>query len=223
MGRYYKATNMYGKDFYSNTVQFTVGESVPPLPEVIDPRCCSSDVYHASTHPESTLIGGAWPCRLFEVEGEPVADEDHKRGFYTFKVVREIEAWRALGPNGRELVALIERCQRLTADEAGSLAAARATVPDSAWDAAWNVVWDTAWNTGRATVRDVAWEAAWAVVRAAAVAAGNAAGAAVGDAIRNAAWNVVRSAIVALCLRDVIAEEHFNTLYGPWASVIDSQ
>ncbi len=209
---YYKATNMDGKDFFSNTVQFTVGESVPPLPEVLGPECCSSDVYHASTHPESTLIGGFWPCRLFEVEGIPVAEENQKRGFYTFKVVREIEAWRALGPQGREIVTFLERCSRLTVDEAESLEAAwvPTQVPGSDCRAAWRAANDALWTAARGSGRrhawsaceDALWDATLAIARGAAA---------------------CKVAIGALCFRDLISEEHFNALYGPWASVIDSE
>ena len=44
------------------------------------------------------------------------------------------------------------------------------------------------------------------------------------SAARDAAWyaarNAARNAALALVVQDLITEEHFNTLYGPWASVI---
>lgn len=119
---YYKATRPDGKDFHTGTVDYTGHlESGEPLPLLTSERgyyCCSNTVYHASDTPSETLIGGTWPCRLFEVEGESVAQEDNKHGFRTLRVAREIEAWRALGPNGQEVVALIDRAAQLTADEA---------------------------------------------------------------------------------------------------------
>ena len=47
-------------------------------------------------------------------------------------------------------------------------------------------------------------------------AAGDAAWDAAGNAAGSAAWD----AALALVVRDLISVEHFNTLYGPWASVI---
>jgi hypothetical protein len=35
-------------------------------------------------------------------------------------------------------------------------------------------------------------------------------------------WAVARDAARALLVQDVIAQEHFDILYGPWASVIDT-
>ena len=36
----------------------------------------------------------------------------------------------------------------------------------------------------------------------------------------DAAWNAARDAALALVARDLISTEHFDALYGPWASVI---
>lgn len=208
MAIYYKATRLNGKDFRTNTVQFMVGQSIPAKPAVDNPECCTSDVYHASVHPHATLIGCSWPCRLFEVEGEPVTEEDDKRGFYTFRVVREIEAWRALGPNGREAAALIERCKTLTPDEIEGLA--------TAWyatrNAAWGIAGDVAWDDSRG--------AAWGAARGA---AGLAVRGAVRGAARDAVWDAVWDAVGALIIRDLISEEHFNALYEPWRSVIKNR
>jgi hypothetical protein len=83
-------------------VRYTVGESVRIPTERRRAALCSPGVLHASDVPSETLSGGKWPCKLFEVTGEPVVGpEGHKLGFYELHVEREIEAWRALGPNGR--------------------------------------------------------------------------------------------------------------------------
>jgi len=113
---YYKATRPDGTDFHTGTVSFRVGESLPVKPELDSYECCTGQVFHASDTPSETLIGCSWPCRLFKVAGDPVAQSDHKFGFRTFRVVREIESWRALGPNGKAVAAMIERCREVTPD-----------------------------------------------------------------------------------------------------------
>ncbi|HWU21399.1 MAG TPA: hypothetical protein VN088_07740, partial [Nocardioides sp.] len=57
-------------------------------------------------------------------------------------------AWRALGPNGREVAAFIER------------------VPSAAWDAAGNAARDAAWDAARDAVWNAAGTAAWYAARA---------------------------------------------------------
>lgn len=128
MGIFYKAVQQNGTDFYSGRVDYAslcgTDQTLPPLPKVNGryghdgPRCCTGDVYHASVAKADTLIGGSWPCRLFEVEGEPVAEEDTKRGFYTLKVVRELPAHEALGPSGVALLALFAEIESLTWEQA---------------------------------------------------------------------------------------------------------
>jgi hypothetical protein len=55
---------------------------------------------------------------------------------------------------------------------------------------------------------------------AARVAARYAAWAAAGDAARYTAWAAAGDAAWALVVRDLISLEHFDTLYGPWATVV---
>ncbi len=196
---FYKAVRPDGTDFRTGTIRYEVGQTVAPAPTVLPARICGPGMLHAATVPAMTLVGGSWPCRLFEVTGEPVAGLDdehpHKAGFRALTVVREIEAWRALGPNGREVAALIDRAGRLTDDEARRLTAAR----DAAWGAAWGAAWDAAWDAAR----DAAWGAAWGAALSAA---------------RDAAW----SAAWALVVRDLITTVQFDALYGPWASVMEA-
>ena len=129
---YYKATRPDGTSFQDGKTTWTVGETTE-LPEAERGSVlCNAGVLHASTEPGESLVGGSWPCRLFEVEpiGELITDDEHpyKVGAHAWRVVREIGAWRALGPNGEAVAALIERARRLTLDEAERLYAA--------WDAA---------------------------------------------------------------------------------------
>ena len=145
--------------------------------------------------------------------------QHHKYGFFELHVEREIEAWRALGPNGQEIVAYIEALKGL--DVATRTAAWDATRTAAAWDAARNAAaWDAARN---AAAWYAAWyAAAWDAARNAA--AWYAAWYAVRDVARNASrYSVIyaaRYAALALCVRDLISDKHFATLYAPWEPVI---
>ena len=205
---YYKATKLDGTDFHSGTVDYAaalesgeridIGAAARRLPAA----CCTDTVLHASTVPTETLIGGAWPCRLFEVSGRPVASAGRKRGFRSLRVVREVDAHMALGPQGAEAAALIERLRRLTDKE---IRLVRTTARDAAGNAA------------RVAARNAAWVAArYAAWDAAVVAAGDAAWDAAGDAARDAAWD----AAWALVIRDLIGQhgfgqQHYDTLTMP--------
>lgn len=211
MKTYYKATRPDGKDFYSGTIDYAAHlESGKPLKRITSSdgkyECCSSTVYHASDVPSETLIGGRWPCRLFGVTGRPVTQEGHKFGFRSLRVVHEIPAWRALGPNGEKVSALIERIQILTSDEINQF--------NSAWRAARHAAWGVARHAARHAARDAAWDAA----RDAAWDAGHRR---VG---RGAAWDAAWGAAAALTVGDLVGtaftQEHFDLLYGPWREVI---
>lgn len=202
MTTYFKAVRPDGTDFFTGTIDYAAalgGEPVT-LPEVSDPECCTGSVLHASTVPAETLIVGSWPCRLFEVIGTPVAEKEHKRGFFSLTVVREIDAHRALGPQGEQIAALIDRAGKLTEDEAEKLGAswgdedAEAAAEDSA-----------AWAAARDAAR-----------YAARYAAANAARYAAEDTARYAA----EDAALALVVRDLISKEHYDLLTAPWAQAI---
>ena len=105
------------------------GRTVRPAKVPLGDRyICGPGYLHAADVPAMTLVGGLWPCRLFEVTGKPHVGFDdehpHKGGFRQLKVVREVEAWQALGPNGREVAALIEQAKTITLGQAKDLAAA---------------------------------------------------------------------------------------------------
>ena len=126
---------------------------------------------------------------------------------------------QALGPQGEQVDALIERCQNLTPEESERLATAGAwdEARDAAWcaagaaarnaakAAAWNAAWAAAWNAAWAAARNVAWAAARDAAR---------------DAAGDAAWCAAGDAAGALAVKDLISQEHFDTLYGPWEKVI---
>ena len=72
--------------------------------------------------------GFRWPCRLLEVEpvGRACLDNSHasKRRVRAARVLRELDPHLALGPQGEQVAALIERAGRLTPDEKRRLGAA---------------------------------------------------------------------------------------------------
>ena len=191
---YYKATRIDGTSFQDGTTTWTVGETTE-LPEAERGSVlCNAGVLHASTEPGESLVGGRWPCRLFEVEplGELITDDDHpyKVGAHAWRVLAEIEAWRALGPNGEAVAALIERTESRTYEEVERL------------DAAWSAAFGAAWSAARSAARSAAWDAAR-------------------DAAWDAARDAALDAVAALLVRDLITCEQFDLLYGPWKSVME--
>ena len=202
MSSYYKATRPDGTDFYTGTVDY--GAALASGDTI---RLDSDETefpgpgwLHLATVP-TECDGMTWPCRLFEVE--PVGEfhrgegHPHKIGCREVRVLRELPAHEAFGPQGEQVAALIERARCLTAAEIKRLhaawyaarAAARAAARYAAWDAA------------RAAARYTAWDAAW-----------DAAGYAAGDAAGYAAWSLVA--------RDLISTDAYDTLTRPWGEVI---
>ena len=155
---YYKATRPDGTSFYDGRTKWQVGRIVRhPHPD-LSKGLCSAGVLHISDAPGEVLVGGSWPCRLFEVEprGEMIGDGSHKFGCAVVKVVCELPAWQALGSNGEAVVALIERCKTLTADEVERLGAVWYAARDAARDAVWVAARVAAWDAAFALlVRDL--------------------------------------------------------------------
>jgi hypothetical protein len=148
---YYKATQPSREAFYGG-VTYEVGKTVehPTSKRYSDMEGNNPSTYlSVSVEPGEALVGGRWPCRLFEVKpvGRTVRRSDgalpHKRGCRALTVVRELPAHMALGPNGEAVAALIERCKMLTYAEATELDAARSAA-GAARDAAWGAARDAA-------------------------------------------------------------------------------
>lgn len=200
---YYKATRPDGTDFHAGTIDYAraleTGEVIRhPAKKMI--RDEPWTYLSVSVHP-ANCTGMEWPCRLFRVEpvGRTLKAQlsESKRSCSALRVVEELPAHMALGPQGEEVVALIERCRSLTTEEGRRLDAAW-DAWDAAWGAwdawdAWDAAWNAAWNAARNAARNAAWGAAW-----------------------NAAW----AAALALLTRDLISTEHFDLLYGPWREVM---
>jgi hypothetical protein len=197
---YYKATRPDGRDFYSVTIDYaaalTSGEVIRHTSSK-KTRDEPSTYISVSVEP-ADCTGFSWPCRLFRVEpvGRVMANlsaSPNKRAVSALRVVEELPSHLALGPNGEQVAAFIERLWTLTPEQARSL--------DAAWSAAW-----------------AAW-AAWDAARAAAWAAGDAAR----DAARAAAWAAARAAAWAaaraIVVRDLITEEQYAILTRPFRDV----
>ena len=211
---FFKATRPDGTDFYTGTVDY--GAALASGDTI---RLDSDETefpgpgwLHLATVP-TECDGMTWPCRLFEVEpvGEFHHDEDHphKVGCREVRVLRELPAHEAFGPQGEQVAALIERARCLTAAEIKRLHAAR----NAAWYPARNAAWDAARNAARAAARAAARYTAWDAARAAArYTAWDAAWDAAGDAAWYAAWSLVA--------RDLISTDAYDTLTRPWGEVI---
>ena len=223
---FYKCTRPDGTDFYTGTVDYAAalasGEPLPELPG--DVAFPGPGWYHLATVP-TECVGMGWPCRLFEVQpvGSVHTDTDHphKIGTTSVRVLREVDAHLALGPQGEQVAALIGRCRSLTGDELDRLYAARDAVRVAARVAARVATWDAA----RVAVRVAAQDAVWDTVR---VAAWDAARVAAQDAVWDtvAAWDAVRDAALGLLCRDLIGQHPgwdqgaYDRLTGPWRDVI---
>jgi hypothetical protein len=153
--RCYKAVRPDGTDFYSGTVHYVVGETVthPTSTEMVPND--ASTYLSVSTEP-ADCTGFQWPCRLFAVE--PVGDVltgmeyPYKVACLSLRVIEELPAWQAFGPNGQAVAAHIDRVAHLTKDEVRRLAAARAAARAAALAAALAAARDAARNAARAVL-----------------------------------------------------------------------
>ena len=197
-GNYFKATRLDGCSFADSAFQYAVGETATA--EGARRILCCPGLLHLADVPAETLVGGDWPCRLFEVApSEIIASHGHKFGAKSLTVVRELPSWLALGPNGRIAAKFVCEVESL---DAAALDAALDAARAAAWDAAWAAAdWDAAWAAARAAARAAAWDAAAARAAARAAAA-------------------ARDAATALVLADLITPKQFATLYAPFAKAL---
>ena len=198
---YYKAVRPDGTDFYSGRVLWDrVGEIVEHL-DPGNPGDHDAEGYLSVSVSPTDCTGMKWPCRLFEVEPvegvpvwEPTPDLPSKRASHAWRVVRELPAHEALGPNGAEVAAFLDLLPTLTTTQwEATRVAARGT--------AWNVARGVARSATRVAARD----AAWYVARSSAL---NAAW----DAVEDAAGVADLDAAGALVVRDLITTEQFDIL-----------
>ena len=203
---YYKAVRPDGTSFHDRSFRW-LPESGPAEGHTVTHPTASTVGEHASGYLSVSVtpadcIGMRWPCRLFEVEpvdGHEVtapnpATMPNKRAAVAWRIVRELPATDALGPQGVQVAALIERAGRLTNADARRLY--------DAWCAAMYTEGKAAWYDARAGALDAARSSAWAAVRDTAI------GAALDDAAP------------ALIARDIISTVHYDVLTMPWRTAI---
>jgi hypothetical protein len=205
---HFKATRVSGLDFRTGTVDYGAALLSGEILRHTAPKRVKDDpsTYLSVSVAPADCTGMSWPCRLFRVKpvgrtlrGTPLPN---KRACAALRVVEELPAWQALGPNGQALAALITQSQSFTPDQSRRLAAA------------WGASWDASRDASRAASRDASRAAAGAASRDAAWAASRAAagGASRAAAAGAAAW--------AYLVRDLITPEQFHLLAGPWISVM---
>ena len=142
---YYKAVRPDGTDFYSGRIL------LDQIVEHPDPGSLGGEdargYLSVSTSP-TDCTGMGWPCRLFVVEPvegapvwEPTPSLPSKRASHAWRVVRELPAHEALGPNGEEVAAFLELLPTLNSAQ---------------WEAAREVTWGAAWIAAREATREAA-------------------------------------------------------------------
>ena len=205
---YYKAVHPSGRSFHDDTFRWLPdgwqsGDQIPAdwvvtHPDYSPSSECASRYLSASTV-ATDCTGMSWPCVLLEVEPVGLVRQPdprvlpHKVAAPAWRVVRELPATDALGPQGADVAALIDRCRHLTGDDLVRLVAACGAACGAA--------------------RGAAWDAAWDAARGAACGAAS-------NAARAAAWDAARAAVGALVVRDVISREHYDALTLPWRDAI---
>ena len=157
---YFKAVRPDGTDFHTGTVRWApaLRRGRPPDGVVAHPTSTVWEEDHAthlcaSTSP-TDCTGFSWPCRLLEVE--PVSEVHRhagsKRSALSWRVVRELSAVEALGPQGPAVATLLDGLDRVVPTRLVALSAAWDAARDAARLAAWRaapsaaagalVVWD---------------------------------------------------------------------------------
>jgi len=214
---YYKAVRPDGTSFHDPSFRW-VPESGPipddgllvSHPRYLDRRSAAGYL-SVSTVP-TDCTGLQWPCQLLAltpVRGRKVVTPEpyslpNKRGASAWLVVDRLDPHLALGPQGPEVAAIIERAGRLTQEEEARLV--------SAWNAVGYAARDAARYAARDAARGAARGAAWIAARDAAR-----------YASRDAAWYASQSAAwdaaSATVVRDLISPDVWQTLAGPWLSV----
>ena len=227
---YFKAVRPDGTDWFTGTVRWLPEDgAIPeggwlvehPAPGPVGDGDAAGYLSVATAPTDCT--GMAWPTRLLRVK--PVGEVwtphpegvPNKRAAHAWRVEEERPAHEALGPQGPEVAALLKRIRGLTSPGVSALDTARGAAlgaaQGAAWDAArsaaWSAAWNVAWDAARSAAWSAAWNVAWDVARDAA-----------GKAAWSAAWSAAWEAILAVLVRDLIAPAQYDTLTGPWRTVM---
>lgn len=194
MPTYYKTTDLDGAS--RRDLTWTVGETVRhPTSSTITRSQPWTYLSLALTETDA-LFGGAIPCRLFRVEpvGEMVKPQwpSSARAVLAAKVVEELEPWRALGSNGRQVAAFLARIADLTDGEMAALSEPATAESADAWGSAGEATGGTA--------RYGAKRAVWNAVNA---------------AVPGPARLALRNAGTALVVADLLTGEQYQALTAP--------
>ncbi|MDA8374558.1 MAG: hypothetical protein M0Z91_10015, partial [Actinomycetota bacterium] len=121
---YYIVTDAEGRPFHGNQLNTQHHESFRAVPGellAVDPRGGGDGIsdprYYLSATPSAAAMGqmvhGTWPIRLFKVDPLRFAG---LRGATEARVLSEIGAYRAFGPNGRAVMRFISQLESLGAE-----------------------------------------------------------------------------------------------------------
>ena len=170
MSYYFKAVRPDGASFYDPNFRWLPADGIIPaggrLVKHPSPAAAIgrgsgalANSYLSLSTVATDCTGFDWPCRLLVVKpiGRTYRDDryPHKRRIRAGLVVGELAATDALGPQGVQVAALIERCRSLTADEMVRVAA-RVAARVATGDAARVAARDAAETAARVAARDAA-------------------------------------------------------------------
>jgi hypothetical protein len=118
---YFKEASLAGRDF-DRGVPLELGTWTPRIGGL---RMTLGGGYIVADRVTETAGHGEWPCRVYRVElpdGDWPLVEPHVFRVPTYRPVAELDAWTVLGPQGREVSALLERAAELSFTEVLKLA-----------------------------------------------------------------------------------------------------
>lgn len=122
--------------------------------------------------PAESLIGAAWPCRLYQVEGDPTSAQSpeypHARLFKGFRVLTELPAWKVFGPLGQLLVQYFERLANIDASQWRAIVAYRRAIESAETLSRTQTAWDAMYEVAEGEHRVKAVDAAYAIADGAA-------------------------------------------------------
>ena len=168
---YFKTVMTDGTDFHTGEVHWLPADGAP-IPEggwVVEHPTSDRveddpNIYLSVATVATNCTWMRWPCRLLRVvpDGRQVRIPEpealpHERASIRWRVIDELPAWQALGPQGREIETLLGQIENLTEYQTLQIYAARG--------AAWGAAWDAAWDSDRDAAWDPAWGAAWDAIR----------------------------------------------------------
>src|SRR5829696_4312692 len=136
---YFKEASVAGRDF-DRGVTLELGTWTPRIGGL---RMTLGGGYVVADRVTETAGAGEWPCRVYRVEvpdGDWPRVDPHIIRVPTYRPVAELDAWEVLGPQGREVAALLDRAGRLTVNEVVRLASPTPEPWQSMYDRASAVV-----------------------------------------------------------------------------------